>query len=162
MMSEFHDLTSSTRFIAAIGCGIVGGAFFAFSTFVMKSLSRLPAEQGMAAMQAINVAVLRSWFLFAILATAVLCLATVVLTLPRWGEPAAICWLAGAALYLAGTFLVTVLFNVPMNNTLAALSPTSREGAACWATYLKRWTMWNHVRTLASLAAMALLMIARK
>jgi uncharacterized membrane protein len=42
---------------AALGCGLVAGVFFAFSTFVMKALARLPAEQGIAAMQAINVAV---------------------------------------------------------------------------------------------------------
>jgi uncharacterized membrane protein len=41
---------------AALGCGLVAGVFFAFSTFVMKALARLPAEQGIAAMQAINAA----------------------------------------------------------------------------------------------------------
>jgi uncharacterized membrane protein len=33
----------------AVGAGLVGGVFFAFSTFVMKALSQLPAEQGIAA-----------------------------------------------------------------------------------------------------------------
>ena len=41
---------------AALGCAMMSGVFFAFSTFVMKALARLPAEQGVAAMQAINVA----------------------------------------------------------------------------------------------------------
>jgi len=36
--------------LVAIGCGIVGGVFFGFSTFVMKALARLPAAQGLAAM----------------------------------------------------------------------------------------------------------------
>ena len=40
---------------AAIGCAMMAGVF-AFSSFVMKALARLPAEQGVAAMQAINVA----------------------------------------------------------------------------------------------------------
>jgi uncharacterized membrane protein len=38
---------------AAVGCGAVGGVFFAFSGFVMPALRRLPAAQGVAAMQSI-------------------------------------------------------------------------------------------------------------
>jgi uncharacterized membrane protein len=41
---------------AALDCAMMAGVFFAFSPFVMKALARLPAEQGVAAMQAINVA----------------------------------------------------------------------------------------------------------
>jgi hypothetical protein len=37
--------------LAAIGCGVVGDVFFAFSAFVMRALA-----QGIAAMQAINAA----------------------------------------------------------------------------------------------------------
>ena len=36
--------------IAAIGCGLVAGVFFAFSSFVMKALARLQPAQGVAAM----------------------------------------------------------------------------------------------------------------
>ena len=38
----------------ALGCGLVAGVFFAFSSFVMPALRRLPAAQGVAAMQSIN------------------------------------------------------------------------------------------------------------
>ena len=41
------------------------------------------------------------------------------------------------------------LFNVPMNDALASLSPTSPDRAARWASYLADWTTWNHVRTAA-------------
>jgi uncharacterized membrane protein len=46
-----------------------------------------------------------------------------------------------------------MVFNVPLNNALAAVDPASSEGAAVWADYLRTWTNWNHVRTLAALAA---------
>ena len=36
-------MTSTLTFISAIGCGLIGGVFFAFSTFVMQGLGRLPA-----------------------------------------------------------------------------------------------------------------------
>ncbi len=36
---------------AALGCWLIAGVFFAFSTFVMKALARLPSDEGIAAMQ---------------------------------------------------------------------------------------------------------------
>jgi uncharacterized membrane protein len=65
----------------------------------------------------------------------------------------------GGRAYLAGCFFVTMVFDVPMNGALASLSPTSPERAAQWASYLADWTIWNHVRTVASLAAAAFLIV---
>src|SRR5262245_41534933 len=61
-----------------LGSGIVGGVFFAFSTFVMKALGELPASQGVAAMQRINVVVLNRLFLGVFLGTALLAVACIV------------------------------------------------------------------------------------
>jgi uncharacterized membrane protein len=63
-------------------------------------------------------------------------------------------------LYVLGTFLVTMLFNGPRNDALAAVAATSPEGAAQWADYLIVWTRWNHVRTIAALAGAASFTIA--
>ena len=57
----------------------------------------------------------------------------------------------GGVIYLAGCFTVTMLFNVPMNEALAALPPTAPDRTARWANYVSGWTTWNHVRTAASL-----------
>ena len=32
--------------VSALGCGLVAGVLFAFSSFVMNALARLPAAQG--------------------------------------------------------------------------------------------------------------------
>lgn len=140
--------------LAALGSGLVGGVFLAFSDFVMKSLGRIAPEAGVAAMQEINVVVLRSWFLRAFFATALLSVAAIVAALARWQWPDSVLLLLGGLLYLLGTFLVTIVCNVPRNNSLA------RDGAAVWADYLVSWTAWNHVRTAASLAAAALFTLA--
>jgi uncharacterized membrane protein len=66
----------------------------------------------------------------------------------------------GCLLYVLGTIVVTIAFNVPLNNALAAVKPESAEGATLWAAYLSRWTAWNHVRTLAALAAAGMFVIA--
>ena len=78
----------------------------------------------------------------------------------RWNEPGAAYVVAGGLLYFLGTFVVTMRFNVPRNNALAAVTATSTEGAALWADYLIAWTRWNHVRTVAALAGAASFTIA--
>ncbi len=138
----------------------MAGLFFTFSTFVMKALSRLPPGEGMAAMQAINSAILNPLFFTLFFGTVAVCLWAVVASLMRWHHEGSAYRLAGGALYLVGGFLVTVVFNVPMNEKLAATPSSSPEAAALWSSYLTNWTAWNHVRTVASLAAAALLTLA--
>jgi len=155
------SLLSALIALAALGCGLNAGVFFAFSSFVMPALARLPAPQGIAAMQAINVAAINRWFMGALFGTAALGLALAVAAtflLPPAGSVWLLCGAAG--LYLAGAILTTMLANVPLNNRLAATPPDSAEGAALWAEYLRRWTAWNHLRTLACAAAAALFLAA--
>lgn len=142
-------------FLSALGCGLIGGAFFAFSTFVMRALARLAAPQGIAAMQSINIVVINPLFMTAFLGTGVACLVLAVSSFFRWHKPGAAYLLAGSLLYLVGTILVTIVFNVPRNDALAVVDPASAEGASLWTSYVSRWTLWNHVRTVAALAAAA-------
>jgi uncharacterized membrane protein len=145
---------------AVLGCGLVAGIFFAFSTFVMSALGRLPAREGIAAMQAINVTVLNPWFFAAFFGTAAACLVLAVFALMGWDGADVVYLIAGSALYLLGTLLVTIAFNVPLNDRLAKVDPESADGTALWTHYLVRWNSWNHVRTAASLAAAAAYMVA--
>lgn len=156
MESLFHLLT----FLAALGAALVAGIFFAFSVFIMTALGRLPAEGGISAMQSINVVVLNPVFFAVFFGTAAIALLLAITALIAWSEPGAPYLLAGSLLYLVGTILVTMVFNVPLNNRLASVAPGSAEGAAVWTRYLSAWTAWNHVRTLASLAAAAAFIIA--
>jgi uncharacterized membrane protein len=150
----------SLIFTAAIGCGLIAGVFFAFSTFVMPALARLQPTQGIAAMQSINITAINPLFMLALFGTAVICLFLGVFALLKWHQPSSIYLLVGSLLYLIGTILVTMVFNVPLNDALAAVKPDSPEGAELWTKYLANWTLWNHVRTIAALAAAGLLTIA--
>ncbi len=138
---------------AAIGSGLVAGIFFAFSTFIMTALSRIPAEQGIAAMNSVNVTILRSPFMGLFLPTAILCLVIAVLALIDWRGGASALMLTGAALYLLASFASTIIFNVPMNDALAKVAGNGPEAVQLWTTYVRDWTWWNHVRTIASLLA---------
>ena len=146
--------------VTALGCGLIAGVFFAFSTFVMAALRRLKPEEGIAAMQSINILAVTPVFMTALFGTAVASLALAVWAVISWGERYAALVLAGGVLYLVGTIGVTMVCNVPLNNRLATVHPQAADAASYWNEYVTTWTAWNHVRTIAALAAAALLTVA--
>lgn len=139
--------------ISAIGTGMVAGVFFAFSTFIMKALARLPSAHGIAAMQSINAAAPSPLFVVALFGTGFACVALVVSSLFTWNEPGTFLRFVGGALYLIGPILLTIAYNVPLNDALAKIDPNSVDAESHWRRYLAVWTAWNHVRTGTSLAA---------
>ena len=154
------ELLFTLTLITALGCGLIAGVFFAFSTFVMKALARLPSAQGITAMQSINVVVINPWFMGAFFGTAAASVLVVIFSLLRWNEAGAVYLLSGGLVYLIGTILVTIAFNVPRNDALAAVEADTADGENLWPRYVAGWTAWNHVRTAAALAAAASLTIA--
>ena len=136
---------------ALLGSALVGGIFFAFSTFVMKALARLPSSEGIRAMQSINVVVINPVVMGVFLGTAVLSAVIALLTLGGWSGSLSHWFFVGALHYGIGTFFVTAFGNVPLNNRLESVSP--EEGKQFWSHYLGKWTFWNHVRTTAAMIA---------
>ena len=151
---------TAVTFASALGSGLIAGVFFAFSAFVMKALGRIPPAAGLTAMQSINVVVINPLFMAAFLGTAAAAAAAAAGALLGRGDVRSPYVLAGGALYLAGTFGVTILFNVPLNNALAGVTADAPDAAERWNFYARRWTAWNHVRTAAALAAMASFVVA--
>ncbi|MFD6168399.1 anthrone oxygenase family protein [Streptomyces coeruleorubidus] len=139
--------------LGVLGTGLVAGVFCGFSTFVMRGLATLPPAQGAAAMNAINVAAVTPPFMVVFLGSAVLCAVIAVVTFVLWPDEGTVELLVGSALYLFGSFGLTMVANVPRNDSLAGLEPGSPEAAAYWPVYVREWTMWNHVRTAASAGA---------
>jgi uncharacterized membrane protein len=140
--------------IGALSSGLVAGTFFAFSTFVMRALDRLPSAQAIAAMQAVNVAVLTPLFMGVLFGTALLSGVLVISSVPRLPEPRALFSLAAAMCYLLA-IAVTVVGNVPLNDALAKIEPTDLNAAGLWRDYSSRWALWNHVRGLCALGSSA-------
>lgn len=141
---------------SAIGCGLLAGVYFAFSTFIMTALGRIDQTAGIAVMNGINEVIVRSLFMPLFLGTALTSAVLVVMACFRWSQPGAGTMLAGGTVYVIGMFVVTMVFNVPLNDTLAGAHPSGAEAASLWSRYLQDWTFWNHVRTIASLAASVL------
>jgi uncharacterized membrane protein len=146
--------------ITALACGLVAGFFFAYSASVMRALARLPAPQGIAAMQSINVVVINPLVMSALFGTALACAVLIVAAVIEWGEPYAVYLLIGGAVYLVGVVLLTIVYHVPRNDALARVDPDSPDAARHWSRYAGGWTAWNHVRAVTALAAATLLTIA--
>ena len=146
--------------LAIIGTGLIAGTFFVFSVAIMPAFRRLPANDGLAAMQSINVVIQNPIFLGVFMGTALISLVLAVMSVLNWTTPHTYYILAGAALYVIGSFVLTIVFNVPLNNALDAADATNGSGNEVWANYLTNWTFWNHVRTIASIAATAALALS--
>ncbi|MBE9180012.1 DUF1772 domain-containing protein [Oculatella sp. LEGE 06141] len=155
-----NDWLFGLKLFSALGCGLVAGIFFAFSTFVMRALAQRPSAEGIAAMQAINITVINPWFMTVFLGTGVACLVLAIASLFKGHQSHTTYLLVGSLLYLIGCFGVTIVFNVPLNDALAIAQPNSTEGTDLWAKYLTNWTFWNHVRTIAAFGAAALFTLA--
>jgi uncharacterized membrane protein len=128
--------------IAAAASGLMAGLFFAFSAAVMPGLADLPAESARGAMRRINVRIQNPVFLLVFLGNVVLCGVAVF-----QGE------IVGGLVYIVGCFLLTMFVNVPMNNRL------ERTDDGYWPEYLRKWTLWNHVRAVACLGSMITLLL---
>jgi uncharacterized membrane protein len=159
-MDTFEKLVFVLTFLAALGSGLIAGVFFIFSVAVMKALGRIPPAESISAMQSINIVIINPIFLGVFLGTGAACIVLIIGSILRWQNGGASYLLIGALLYLIGSIIVTMVCNVPMNDALAAASPADPKSADLWSNYLSNWTFWNHVRTLASLAATAMLTIA--
>ena len=151
-----EQASTALIFLAAIGAALIAGTFFAFSNFVMPALAKLTPTNGIAAMQSINVVVLNPLFLGVFSGTAILSLALIILGVMRLD----FYLVAGGLLYVFRCFVVTAGLNVPLNNKLAAIDSTQSSSADLWRHYIQRWTLWNHVRTLGSLASFGCFVIA--
>ena len=153
-------LSSWLRLACALWVGVMAGFFFAFSFVVMPGLGAMEPLAALASMQAINLAVRNALFALGFFGALVLCIGVALHALIRRDAPASWFALAAAAIYLVGAFGVTSAFNVPLNGEIAPLDPARPENAGVMVTYIAEWTLWNHVRTLASLAAFVLLLLS--
>ena len=73
----------------ALGCGLIAGVFFAFSSFVIPALKRLPSAEGISAMQSINELAVTPAFMTALFGTAAACLGLIVWAVISWGDRSA-------------------------------------------------------------------------
>ena len=124
--------------IAAIASAAAAGMMYVFSTFVMRGLDRTGPINAITAMRGINVAANSNGaFLLAYLGASVLAIAVGVVAVVQIGRPGSGWLLAGAIFGVLGA-LITIAFNVPLNNHLDTVDPAGlsvAEAAGEWQAY---------------------------
>jgi uncharacterized membrane protein len=143
--------------LAARAAAAASGMMYVFSTFVMRGLDRTGPVEAITAMRGINVvANSNPPFLSAYFGATILALVVGVMGVIRLGQPGS-AWIVAGAIVSVLAAIVTMAFNVPLNNHLDTvdLADAARE----WQAYLSSWTAWNHVRAGASIIAAALMLL---
>lgn len=157
--SPFVILTS----VAALAAAAAAGMMYVFSTFVLRGLDRTGPVDAITAMRGINAeANTNAPFLIGYFGSAILAVAVGVMAVVKWGEPGSVWVLVGAAFGVLAA-IITIAFNVPLNNHLDTVDPAGlsiAEAAREWREYYSPWTAWNHVRTATSITAAILMVIA--
>ncbi|WIY82238.1 anthrone oxygenase family protein [Propionimicrobium sp. PCR01-08-3] len=145
--------------VATVTNGLLAGVFFVFSCAVVPGLRRVDDRTFACAFQAINRAILNSWFLSVFIAAPVTGVACAALTIWKVSfMPTLIGAAAGGSLL---TFAITAVKNVPLNNQLDRATLSSPEGLRVARQAFERpWTRWNLARTLTSLVAFGCFVVA--
>ena len=148
--------------IAAIATAAAAGMMYVFSTFVMRGLDRTGPVSAITAMRGINVvANSNGAFLLAFFGAALLSIAVGVVAVIQIGSPGSGWLLAGAIFGVLGA-IITIAFNVPLNNHLDTVDPAGisvADAAREWQAYLSTWAAWNHARSVTAIVASVLMLI---
>jgi uncharacterized membrane protein len=156
--SPFVILTS----LAALASAAAGGMMYVFSTFVMRGLDRTEPVEAITAMRGINAeANSNPAFLLAYFGAAMLAVAVGVYAVIQLRQPGSWVVLVGAVFGILAA-IITMVFNVPLNNHLDAVNPvglSAADAAREWQAYLTPWINWNHVRAATSFIGAALMLI---
>lgn len=148
--------------VAALGAGLMGGVFFAFSAFVMPALRRIPDLTGARAMQEINRTAVKPPLMIALFGTFAVCVVVAVAALRSVHDRPSPWLLAAGITYFVGAVMVTAVGNVPLNDRLdkVDLGADRSKALSVWHSVEQSWTSWNHVRTIGCLVASALFVVA--
>jgi uncharacterized membrane protein len=146
--------------VSAVLGGIMAGFFFTYSASVVLALDRLSASTYTTVMQEINETVLNAVFGVAFFGAVVVpaVSAAVVLLRGDWTTQYGRFLLAGVVIYLIGTFVVTMLIHIPMNEYIAMWSASSPPDD--WVAVRSRWARWNHIRATAAVVSFVLYLAA--
>lgn len=147
--------------VTALASGLIAGLFYSYSCSVNPGLGTLSDAGYLAAMQSINRAILNPVFFFSFMGTLLLLPLS---TYQHFGTGSRFyLLLAAAVVYVIGTFGVTMLGNVPLNEALDKINLTGGSAQELAAHRLRFEVPWNRlhaVRTYASILSFVLVLLA--
>ncbi|WP_323765694.1 DUF1772 domain-containing protein [Marinovum sp.] len=148
--------------LALLLSGAIFGFFFAWVCSTMWGLDAADPAVAIAAMQAMNASVRNAVFFPAFFLTPVVLLIAALLARQAQLRPASYAFGGAALVYLLGGLILTLMVNVPMNETLAEVNVPGDSQAAreIWQAYSAPWQGWNIARTVFSGIALLLTGVA--
>jgi uncharacterized membrane protein len=151
--------------LAALASAAAGGMMYAFSTFVMRGLDRTGPVAAITAMRGINAeANGNAAFLLGYFGATILAVAVGVIAVARLNQPGS-WWVLVGALFATLGAVITMAFNVPLNNHLDTVSTDGlslADAAREWQAYFSTWTAWNHARSITSFVGAALMLFGSR
>lgn len=156
-------INTITLIIATLFSGLIAGLFYAWSISVTPGIGRINDESYLRAFQSMNRAIINPLFLIAFMGLVVL---LIFLSYLYYSNPLTTqFWfiLFAAALYIGGVMLITIAGNIPLNNSLEALTietMSTEQMVAFRAAFENKWNRLNTIRTVSSSASFLLLIIA--
>ncbi|MFQ5553559.1 MAG: DUF1772 domain-containing protein [Thermoplasmata archaeon] len=155
-------LENATLVLAGTLTALIAGLLFGYAVSVNGGLHRLKDSEYVAAMQSINIVIVRPVFLLAFFGPVILLPLAAYLYLGISASGFALLLLA-SVLYIGATFGVTVAGNVPLNNRLAGVDlsrASDEEVGQARAQYERPWNRLHAVPTFASVAATVAIFVA--
>lgn len=151
-----RDLTLAC---AVLTTGLMAGVFYAYAISVNLGLAEQPDDSYVATMNEVNEKIQNPLFFPGFFGALVFPFAALVAHIPRRRSGRFRLILLASLLYVGGSFLVTALANVPLNDELArvATDAPASELARARAAYEGPWNFWNGVRAVFSSLAFAAL-----
>jgi len=149
--------------LTCITTGLMSGLFFSYSTSVSPGLKNISDTACLASMQSINRAILNPVFFFVFFGALLFLPLNGYLQFEKPMKVSSGLFFAAAIVYIIGAFGVTVLGNIPLNNTLDKfnLSNASADGMRSMRNLFEtRWNNLNLIRTVASTISFSLLILA--
>jgi uncharacterized membrane protein len=152
-----------TLLITAFTTALIAGLFYSYSCSVNPGLGKLPDAGYMAAMQSINREILNPLFFMSFMGTVIL---LPVSTWLQYSNPAPTSFylmLAATIVYAVGTFGVTIMGNVPLNNALDGFNLQSASPDMIHQQrelFEKPWNRLHSIRTIANAIALILVLLA--
>lgn len=157
------SLKTISIFLALLTTGLSSGLFYAWQVSVIPGTKRVSDFSYLETMQQINKAILNPWFMFIFFGALIFLIWSTYFSYQVADRTLLTLMMLATLSYGIGTFGVTAAGNVPLNNSLNAIN-ISQLGELklieIRANYEPKWNKLHLIRTIFSVLAFALILIA--
>lgn len=146
----FDSLLMVLEIVTFVTTSLLAGLYFIFYNTVMPVLKERKTPE---VMVRINEVILNKGFLTVFFSSPLSSILCILIIFYQEQAPTLLLFLFGAGLAISG-FLITLFFNVPLNNRL---KDSGTQLNQTWQHYLQKWGRWNAIRGCLSLVSITLM-----